>query len=52
LWATDLTFSDLLGATREQELTLVDLSGEDDDDMHINLSRDKDVINLTADNLG
>jgi hypothetical protein len=30
----------------------VDLSGEDEDDMHIDLSRDEDVIDLTADDSG
>jgi hypothetical protein len=37
---------------REHEATPVDLSGEDDDEMHIDLSRDEDVIDLTADDSG
>jgi hypothetical protein len=41
------------GSARHQETEPVDLSGEDeDDDMHIDLSRDEDVIDLTADDSG
>jgi hypothetical protein len=40
------------GASREQEATPVDLSGDDDDEIHLVLSRDEDVIDLTADDSG
>jgi hypothetical protein len=41
------------GATREPDPTLVDLSGEDDDDdIHVVLNRVEDVIDLTADDSG
>jgi hypothetical protein len=41
------------GSSREQAAAPVDLSGDDDDeDMQIDLSRDEDVIDLTADDSG